>query len=172
MMPSQTGSVSGVQAAGSKRCSQYSRATMLTDGNWLLVMFAFLQGASCCKTTEGLPLDRQPRKLTAEEFVPISGLVEGDIALPERLNSTDENIAESGLAEGDIALPEHLNSTDENVASAYLNDETALWTHASVPYRFEYQEGFPVISDGEIERIKKAHRKITQAVPCFEFRCL
>ena len=74
--------------------------------------------------------------------------------------------------EGDIALPEHLNSTDENFASAYLNDETALWPHALVPYRFEYQEGFPIFSDGEIDLIKEAHRKITQAVPCFEFRCL
>ena len=109
---------------------------MLRDVGWLLlVAFAFMCGA--------LPLERQP----------------------------ETSVGQSGLVEGDIALPEHLNLT-EDVAAAYLNDETALWPLAVVPYRFHYQEGYPVFSDIEIERIEEALSKITMGVPCLRFRCL
>ena len=68
-------------------------AIMLRDVIWLLVMLVYLnlEGASCYNTSEELPLERQPR--SSGEIVPGYGLVQGDIALPEELDSADEDVA-------------------------------------------------------------------------------
>ena len=77
------------------------------------------------------------------------------------------------MREGDIAVTESSLGSGTTM-SAFRTAQDSLWPRGVVPFRIDTDEwegvAEPVFLDSQIEKIREAHRKIENGVPCIEFR--